>query len=624
MKCRAIRAMFPILLAGLAVSPSSAQELVAVHPAGDSVAEVYLGAISPDGRFFSYTDWSTGDLAVRDLETGESRRLTQKGTWEVPEFAQAVQAISPDGRHIAYGWQGMSSCDLRMIDLDGSEPRILYRDDEIARILPHDWSGDGQHILATFSRKDGTEQMVLVSVADGSARVLRTFDAASGSGAGNILAFLPDGRFVVYDSRSNPESPDRDIHVLSVDGRRSSPLVEHAANDYVLGWAPDGDWVLFASDREGTLDAWGIQVVDGQPRGLPKLVRSNIPPIEWGMFIRDGSYYYSRVVWVNDVYVTEIDPTTGRARRPHKLVNHVGFNTSAEWSPDGRYLAYASGLGRYPDPLVLGILSVETGEEVRFQLDMARLGGHAFDPHWSPDGQALLGSGRQGIRRIDARTGEVTLLVGSPGGCPGGGDCIEWPVWASDGRTIFTRFDSQGVPPRIAARDLESGLEEELYRVTPPAAVSQLAVSPDGRRLAFVWSDIAAGTSALKVMPTAAGSEPRELIALPRPQGNVPFDPRRGEILRPAWTPDGRHVLFTTIEVTRQGRGFKLWRIPSDGGEPESLGLVMEGLRPYGLSVHPDGRRIAIAAGTPRRQETWVMEDLLVPRLTEDATVRNP
>ena len=621
MKCRVIRAMFPILLAGLAVSPSSAQEPVAVHPAGDSVAEVYLGAISPGGRFFSYTDWSTGDLAVRDLETGESRRLTQKGTWEVPEFAQAVQAISPDGRHVAYGWQSRSSCDLRMIDLDGSEPRILYRDDEIARILPHDWSRDGQHILATFARKDGTDQMVLVSVADGSARVLKTFDAASGSGAGNIMAFSPDGRFVVYDSRANPESPRRDIHVLSVDGSRDSALVEHAANDYVLGWAPDGDWVLFASDREGTLDAWGIQVVDGQPRGLPKLVRSDIARIEWGMFIRNGSYYYSRVVWVNDVYVTEIDLATGRARRPRKLVNHVGPNTSAEWSPDGRFLAYASGLGRYPDPFVLGILSLETGEHVRFQLEMAR--HHAFQPRWSPDGQALLGSGRQGIRRIDARTGEVTLLVGIPGGCPGGGDCIEWPVWASDGRTIFTRFDG-GVPRRIFARDFESGLEEELYRVTPPAAVSQLAASPDGRRLAFVWSDIAAGTSVLKVMPTAAGSEPRELITLPRPQGNVPFDARRGAILRPAWTPDGRHVLFTTIEVTSQGWGFKPWRIPSDGGEPESLGLVMEGLRPYGLSVHPDGRRIAITAGTPGRQETWVMEHVLAPLSTGDASVRNP
>ena len=372
-----------------------------------------MGAISPDGRTLSYTDFSaggTGDLAVRNLETGESHRLTKKGTWDVPEFAQAVQAISPDGRHVAYGWQGRSSCDLRIVDVDGSEPRILYRDDEIANVLLRDWSRDGQHILATFSMKDGTGRIVVVSVADGSAQVLKTFDAASGSGAGPIMAFSPDGRFVVYDARSNAESPNRDIHVLSVDGTRDSVLVEHAANDYVLGWAPDGNWVLFASDREGTLDVWGIRVEDGRPRGLPKLVRSEIPPTEWGVFTRDGSYYYARFVWANDVYLTTIDPETGNVRRPDELISHVGFNTAAEWSRDGRYLAYVSGRGRYPDPFVLGIHSVETGEAVRFRLELARWGGHAFQPQWSPDGQALLGSGRLGIQRIDAQTGEVTIV----------------------------------------------------------------------------------------------------------------------------------------------------------------------------------------------------------------------
>src|SRR5712691_3992072 len=40
------------------------------------------GSVSPDGRVLSFTDWSTGDLALHDLTTGQDRRLTNKGTWK--------------------------------------------------------------------------------------------------------------------------------------------------------------------------------------------------------------------------------------------------------------------------------------------------------------------------------------------------------------------------------------------------------------------------------------------------------------------------------------------------------------------------------------------------------------
>ena len=36
----------------------------------------------------------------------------------------------------------------------------------------------------------------------------------------------------------------------------------------------------------------------------------------------------------------------------------------------------------------------------------------------------------------------------------------------------------------------------------------------------------------------------------------------------------------------------------------------MEALEPYGLSIHPDGKRIAFTAGTDR-EEVWVLEDFL-------------
>jgi len=40
------------------------------------------GAVSPDGRYLSFTDWDTGDLAIHDFVTGQDRRLTDKGSFK--------------------------------------------------------------------------------------------------------------------------------------------------------------------------------------------------------------------------------------------------------------------------------------------------------------------------------------------------------------------------------------------------------------------------------------------------------------------------------------------------------------------------------------------------------------
>lgn len=71
---------------------------------------------------------------------------------------------------------------------------------------------------------------------------------------------------------------------------------------------------------------------------------------------------------------------------------------------------------------------------------------------------------------------------------------------------------------------------------------------------------------------------------------------------------DSRQIIYASAGPNPR---FQLWRIPADGGEPQRLGLVMEGLLPFGLSVHPDGRRIACIAGTLERFEVWELRDFL-------------
>ena len=88
----------------------------------------------------------------------------------------------------------------------------------------------------------------MVSVADGSVRVLKKLDKLprrDGLKIGDL--FSPDGRHVVFDS-GQKDSSKRDIHILSTDGSREAVLVEHPADDFVLGWTPDGKYLIFASE----------------------------------------------------------------------------------------------------------------------------------------------------------------------------------------------------------------------------------------------------------------------------------------------------------------------------------------------------------------------------------------
>ena len=146
------------------------------------------GTPSPDGRYLSGVDWKTGDVAIRDLESGRIRRITSKGTWEENGDEYGGQsAISPDGTKLAFTWEnyevnnpnGFGELKLASFDeTTSTEPKIIYRSEEVFYVRADGWSPDGKHVLVQVTRKDRTNQIGLVSAVGGSLQVLKTMDCA--------------------------------------------------------------------------------------------------------------------------------------------------------------------------------------------------------------------------------------------------------------------------------------------------------------------------------------------------------------------------------------------------------------------------------------------------------------
>lgn len=550
-----------------------------------------LGAPTRDGRYLTLQDWESQDLAVRDLVTGQKRRLTNKDPRSL-EFAM-LSVPSPDGKEVAYAWYNKDNfCDLRIVGLDGSKPRVLYSNAEVAYLDPTDWSPDGKNILAIFYGKAKSNQMVLVSVIDGSVRVLKSFDRESPQRG----RFSPDGRYLVYDLPQRYGSNDHDILLLSLDGGREMPVVQHPANDVVFDWTPDGKRVLFGSDRSGTMGAWWIQVADGDPKGTPELVKPDLGQDVRPMgFTQDGSYYYAVRTGKSDVYIAELDLAKGKllAAPSPATPRFVGSNSRPDWSSDGRQLLYLSqrGPGAWGARAIC-VRDAESGEvhEISSKLD------RVVSVCWSPDGRSLLAaaqhpSGEFGNFRIDVQTGDFERVdLQSPLGWAG--------AWSRDGKAIFYyRWNNTAKTASIVARDLATGQERVLYRVAEPSHYcAGVALSPDGQQLAFAVGEAENGSKVIKVLP-ATGGEARDLLR----GAQLPFP------VSVAWAPDSQSVLFVKQPKPGDSKS-ELWLIPVKGGEPRKLDLTAENMRE--LCVHPDGRRVAYTAGADK-QEVWVMENFL-------------
>jgi Tol biopolymer transport system component/DNA-binding winged helix-turn-helix (wHTH) protein len=320
--------------------------------------------------------------------------------------------------------------------------------------------------------------------------------------------------------------------------------------------------------------------------------------------------------------------------RPLRLTHTgSGFIGGADWSPDGRQIAF----GRCDDKGG-GVFTVPAlGGSERKLTDVICPFGESGYPKWIADGKMLLladrcvPDGPRGIVVFSLETGDKRCLTAPP--YSEFGDSI--PALSPDGKTVaFVRSTTRGLPELYTVA-LSGGNPQQLTHDGP--CIPPLMWSSDGQHIIFnsfrsglgrVWRVPAAGgaieletvypgTGALSrdgrrlayVEPSGswAGSPVIWRMALSSAGGQVVSQNRilasYGENDSPQPSPDGRQIIFKS---NRSG-GTGIWRSDADGGNRLQLTFFDKGY-PGTPRWSPDGKWIAFDHRPVTHGQTYLID----------------
>ena len=406
------------------------------------------------------------------------------------------------------------------------------------------------------------------------------------------LDVSPDGQTIVFDMVG-------DLYSMPITGGEATRLTSGMAYDMQPRFSPDGERIVFVSDRSGDNNVWLMPAAGGEPTQLSKGVGSYFLSPEW---MPDGKYVIvSRShTSVEKLWLYHVDGGTG--------LEMVGGGGGARMlgaavDAEGRYIWYAQRNGTWQYNAIFPQYQIwmydrKTGTRT----PMTNRYGSAFRPALSPDGSLLAYGSREdadtGMRLRELGSGEERWLAypvqrddmestASMDVLPGysftpesdalvmsyGGRIWRVPVDGGDPEEIpFTVNAEVAIGPEV---EFEYPIED-----TPTFTVKQIRdarASPDGSRIAFTALD------RLYVAALPDGT-PRRLTS-----DDV------GEF-QPVWSPDGSQVAYVTWDDVA-GEGY-IRRVAADGGASANLTTAAGYYQQ--LAWSPDGERIVAMRAASR------------------------
>ena len=408
------------------------------------------------------------------------------------------------------------------------------------------------------------------------------------------LDVSPDGRTIVFDLLG-------DLYTLPIAGGKATRITEGLAYDAAPRFSPDGQSIVFVSDRSGGDNVWIMRLDFTDTTQVTQGNTSLYMSPEW---MPDGTHIVvSRAAGLGGAAKLQMHDLDGGSPIPVVRAPPQLKTNGAAPSPDGRYIWMAGRSGDWQyNALFPQYQLLRYDRRTGNLITMTNRYGSGFRPAVSPDGRLLVYGTREGtetgLRIRDLGTGEERWLAhpvqrdDQESRAPL--DVLPGYSFTPDARAVVLSYGGKiwrvpvdgGAPAEIpfeAKVDVPIGPEVKFaYRMDTTSMVTARQIrtpvaSPDGSKLVFTAFD------RLWITDLPKG-EPRRLT-----NGEV------GEY-HAVWSPDGQWIAYVTWDDSVGGHVMKA---PVSGrGQPQQLTRVPALY--YAPAWSPDGQRIVTTRGAAR------------------------
>jgi Tol biopolymer transport system component len=510
-------------------------------------------------------------------------------------------SLSPDGKWLVYGGAGADGHHIYLQAVGGQNRLDLTRDSTADDDQPA-FSPDGERI-AFHSTRGGGGIFVMGRTGEAVRRVTSMGFKPAWSPDGAQLAFTTEN-VELYPQNSLGRSELWTVAVDSGETRRLSVV-----DAVMASWSPHNLRIAYTSRLGNPVqgDVWTILVTGGTPARV-----TSDPARDWNpAWSPDGKYLYfaSDRSGSMNLWRVPIDEASGETLgEPEPITTPAPYLAHASLSADGKSTVYTSAL--------------ITANIQRLTLDAS--GGAQGEPAWvttgsrrwsspdpSPDGEWVA------FYSLTQPEGQVYMAHPDGTGLRQvtNGATDRLPRWSPDGKWIACFSNRTGGLELWKIRPDGSGQQQ-----LTECSASYLAWSPDGSRMATVFS-LEEGAEKTGVLVFDPNRPWKEQIAEVLPL----FDPSSGYFLVNSWSPDGRRLAG---QVNGERPGIAMYTLASRAYER----LTDFGEWPVWL---PDSRRVLFVADgkgffvadTRSRQVQKIFSvtrDVIgPPRLTRDGRTAN-